>query len=110
MHHQIHRCDWDKGSQALFVRCVLEVFASEVCEVFVSHLQETNLLRPFRDHPAHVLTNGMLIHRSPNAFRTVSDGVMWCNVCDSCTLFYSVINRFLFLWRMGRGSTTYSFR
>jgi hypothetical protein len=65
--------------------CAGSFFVSEVREVLVSHLQEKNLLRPFRNHPRHVLTSGMLLHRSPDALRMASDGVLWSNVCDSCT-------------------------
>ena len=65
--------------------CAGSFFASEVRETSVSYLQAKNLLRPFYDHPAHVLTSGMLLHRSPLALRTASDGVMWGNVCDSCS-------------------------
>ena len=65
--------------------CAGRFFASELREVSVSHLQEIFLLRPSRTHPAHVLTDGMLLHRSPDALHTTSDGALAGNVCEACT-------------------------
>ena len=64
--------------------CAGSFFTSEVREVSVAHLQEKNVLRPFRKHPAHVLTSGMLLHRTPDALHTASNGVLSVIVCDSC--------------------------
>ena len=77
------------GSNALAISvctvCAGSFFASEVCEVLVSQLQEKKLLRLFQTHPTYVLTSGMLLHRSLNALHTVPDGVLSGNICDSCT-------------------------
>ena len=50
----------------------------------MAHLQEKKVLRPFQKHPAHVLTSGMLLHRTPDALHAASNGVLSVNVCDSC--------------------------
>ena len=77
------------GSNALAISvctvCAGSFFASEVCEVLVSQLQEKKLLRLFQTHPAYVLTSSMLLHRSLNALHTVPDGVLSSNICDSHT-------------------------
>ena len=64
--------------------CAGSFFSTEIREVRLSHLQEKNKLRPCRDHPAHVLTRGMLLHTSSAAFRITTEGDHWCNVCNSC--------------------------
>ena len=71
---------------ALSVCCVCagSFFSTDIREVLVSHLQEKNKLQPFRDHPAHVLTSGMLLHSSSTAFRTTASGDLCGNVCSSC--------------------------
>ena len=76
------------GNNALAM-CVCSVCAgrfhvSEVRDVLVSHLKDKNKLAPFATHPSHVLTDGMLLHRSPNTLHTTQDGESMANVCDSC--------------------------
>lgn len=54
--------------------------------VRLSHLEEKNLLSPTRPHDAHVLTNGMLLHRSPrtHAHQTDNAGFAVVDVCNPC--------------------------
>ena len=64
--------------------CAGRFFSSEVQQIQVTQLQEKKKLIPARNHPAHILTYGMLLHRSHDATRLASDGVLWVNTCDSC--------------------------
>jgi hypothetical protein len=64
--------------------CAGRFFAYEICEVKVSDLKKEKLL-PWKHHAAHVLTNGMLLHRSSSSLRTDKTGESFANICPSCT-------------------------
>jgi hypothetical protein len=57
------------------------MFCVQVKEMLVDDIPNRNLLAPFEHHQAHVLTSGMLLHRS--ALKQSTTGV-WGNVCENC--------------------------
>lgn len=72
-------------SSATCTVCAGQFFCKELTEVKLSDLRDKKKLSPSKPHPAHVLTEGMLLHRSVSTFRTSSDGTEYVNVCTSCT-------------------------
>lgn len=78
------------GNKALHeIVCVVCTgqFRQTDCEsVRISDLEEKQLLCPTHPHHAHVLTNGMLLHRSPQTelHQTDSAGFSIVDVCNTC--------------------------
>ncbi len=65
--------------------CAGRFFAFEISEVKLSELKKKYLL-PSKPHSAHVLTDGMLLHRRPTSFHIDNNGDSFANVCNSCML------------------------
>lgn len=76
------------GSQAMASSicavCAGSFFQSESDFVSLSLLRETGKLKPSTLHPAHVLTEGMLLHRNPCCFSHDNEGCLQACVCYSC--------------------------
>ena len=64
--------------------CAGSFFLQEIFEVKVSDLRLKNKLTPSNPHPAQELTDGMLLHRSPESLHTDGNGIAFANVCLSC--------------------------
>ena len=64
--------------------CAGSFFLQEIFEVKVSDLRLKNKLTPSIPHPAQELTDGMLLHRSPDSLHTDSNGIAFANACLSC--------------------------
>ena len=75
----------DATSFATCTVCVGQFFCNELTEVKLSDLRDKDKLTPTKPHPAHVLTEGMLLHRSLSTFRVSTDGTEYVNVCTTCT-------------------------
>ena len=71
-------------STACCAVCAGQYFCKEISEVKVSDLQAKNLLSPTTPHHAHILTDGMLLHRTPSSMHTSTSGVDYANVCVIC--------------------------
>ena len=71
-------------STACCTVCASQYFCKEISEVKVSNLRAKNLLSPTTLHHAHILTNGMLLHRSPSSMHTSTSSVDYANVCIIC--------------------------
>ena len=71
-------------SSACCAVCAGQFFSKEISRVEVDNLRSKNVLSPTTPHPAHILTDGMLLHRTPSAMHTSSTGVRYANVCVSC--------------------------
>ena len=64
--------------------CAGSFFRSETDIVSLSFLCEMGKLKPTIVHPAHILTEGMLLHRNPSCFSQDSRGQSQATVCRSC--------------------------
>jgi hypothetical protein len=64
--------------------CAGQFFCHELTDVKLTDLQSKDKLSPTKPHPAHILTEGMLLHRSPSAFRVSANGCEYVNMCTSC--------------------------
>jgi hypothetical protein len=65
--------------------CAGRFFSWEIHEVKVSDLNKENL-RPSKPHPAHILTDEMLLHCHSSSLRTDASGQSIANVCTSCNV------------------------
>ncbi len=72
-------------STAVCAVCAGRFFIRELREVPVDDLREKKKLSPSKPHPAHVLTEGMLLHRTESSIHTDEHGTSLANVCVSCT-------------------------
>jgi hypothetical protein len=59
-------------------------FKIETKEFKLSHLPN-HLLAPSKTHVVQILTEGMLLDTSPSSLRTDGDGIIFVNLCLSCT-------------------------
>ena len=64
--------------------CAGVFFRSEIDYASVTSLHETGLLVPTTEHPAHILTHGMLLHLDPSSFSCDSAGQSRVTICCSC--------------------------
>ena len=71
-------------STACCAMCAGQFFSNKITQVKVDDLRAKNVLSPTTPHCAHVLTNGMLLHRTPSSMYTTSDGLQHANICISC--------------------------
>ena len=74
----------DAMSIACCAVCAGQFFSKEITQVKVDDLRSKNILSPTTPHRAHILTDGMLLHRTPSSMYTSSAGVHCANVCVSC--------------------------
>lgn len=74
----------DATSTASCAVCAGQFFSRELTDVKLADLRSKDKLSPAKAHPAHILTDGMLLHRSPSAFHVSADGSKYVNVCTSC--------------------------
>ncbi len=65
--------------------CVGTFHSEETCAITVSDLRKKNKLSPMTPHPAHILTDGMLLHRNHGSIHTDAYGNFLANVCDPCS-------------------------
>ena len=61
--------------------CARTFFTSDIETMLLSDLPNKNRLAPAKPHPVQVLTNGMLLHRGPNSFTSLSDQAQEVNMC-----------------------------
>ena len=64
--------------------CAGSFFHSEMDFVSLASLHESGLLVPLTSHPAHILTDGMLLHRNPSCFSLDIAGHSRATVCWPC--------------------------
>ena len=64
--------------------CAGDFPKEKIQEERLSQLKTRNKLLPTRSHSAHVLTDGMLLHRSSTCTRTDINGVIFVNICTHC--------------------------
>lgn len=64
--------------------CAGQFFSKDISKVKVNDLQAKNILSPTTPHPAHILTDGMLLHHTASSMHTLSTGVAYANVCTTC--------------------------
>jgi len=64
--------------------CAGNFFTKDINQVEVSFLWQKKKLIPSSIHPAHVLTDGMLLDRSPLSLYRNEHGILFANVCDPC--------------------------
>src|SRR6266702_259316 len=57
----------DATATSICAVCAGQFFNKEICTVKVSNLQAKKKCSPMTSHPAHILTEGMLLHRSDPA-------------------------------------------
>jgi hypothetical protein len=65
--------------------CTCSFFDLEIDKVKVTDLQEKNILAPSKSHPAHKLTNGMLLHSTLSSMHFSHDGSLMANICILCS-------------------------
>jgi hypothetical protein len=65
--------------------CAGTYFDIEVDDIKISDLREKKKLVPSKSHPAHKLTEGMLLHATPSSLRVGQNGCMMANICNSCS-------------------------
>ena len=70
--------------------CAGSFFHSEMDFVSLASLHESGLLVPLTSHPAHILTDGMLLHRNLSCFSLDIAGHSQATVCWPCL---SLLNR-----------------
>ena len=56
----------------------------EIVDKTIFALQEAKTLVPLTSHPAHVLTHGMLLYRSPQLLFVNEDGTEMAHICQLC--------------------------
>ena len=71
-------------ASAICVVCAGTFFRTEVDSVLLEFLRNTNKLCPAFEHPAHVLTDGMLLHHNPDCYLTDTAGNSCATICLSC--------------------------
>ena len=64
--------------------CAGRFFHSETVSMPVSELQRGGKLCPASSHPAHILTDGMLLHQSDDAIYQTEDKRFCAHVCNTC--------------------------
>ena len=74
----------DATSSACCAVCAGQFFSKEITQVKVDDLRAKNVLSPTVPHRAHILTDGMLLHRTSSSMHTSCTGVHYANVCISC--------------------------
>jgi hypothetical protein len=65
--------------------CTGHAFACKFHDILVSKLQTKGKLVPAKAHPAHVLTEGMLLQRTPEAFCEDVHGQKLVHICGHCS-------------------------
>ncbi len=70
---------------SVYAVCAGTFHSEETCAITVSDLQKKNKLSPMNPHPAHILTDGMLLHRDHGSIHTDDHGNSLANVCDPCS-------------------------
>jgi hypothetical protein len=66
--------------------CAGRFFSKHLERIPVKDLVEKDLLEPSAPHDAHILTEGLLLYRSPRSLFTDNTGTLTANVCTSCIL------------------------
>ncbi|KAH9046023.1 hypothetical protein EDB84DRAFT_1632649 [Lactarius hengduanensis] len=64
--------------------CARRFSQKDICEIGLSDLQQNQNLIPSKSHPAHRLTNGVLLHENPLCFHENDTGISFADVCLSC--------------------------
>lgn len=64
--------------------CARRFFMHEIVTMSMTDLAITGRLTPHRSHPAHVLTDGMLLHASSDSFFSVEGKGRFARSCKSC--------------------------
>src|SRR6201996_2120565 len=80
----IHATGKEATSTASCAVCAGQFFCHDLSNVKLTDLRSKDKLSPAKPHPAHILTDGMLLHRSPSTFHVSADGSETLNVCTSC--------------------------
>ncbi|KAH8976856.1 hypothetical protein EDB86DRAFT_2768594, partial [Lactarius hatsudake] len=80
----IHATGHDATTMLTCAVCAGLFFTTEVQPVELSHLREKKKLSPTIHHPAHVLTDGMLLERNNNLLGRYENGTPFTNVCRTC--------------------------
>lgn len=65
--------------------CAGTFFNSDLEQVLLSYLRESEKLIPTTFHPSHILIEGMLLHHNPLCYSRDPLGQTRANVCTSCT-------------------------
>ena len=56
----------------------------EMSSMSMDDLRETKKIEPIEAHPAHILTDGMLLHNTPDSVFTTEGGQPFARTCGSC--------------------------
>ena len=74
----------DAMASSICTICAGSFFHSEMDFVSLASLHESGLLVPLTSHPAHILMDGMLLHRNPSCFSLDIAGHSRATVCWPC--------------------------
>ena len=74
----------DAMASSICTICAGSFFHSEMDFVSLASLHKSGLLVPLTSHPAHILTDGMLLHHNPSCFSLDIAGHSQATVCWPC--------------------------
>src|ERR1700761_1947963 len=80
----IHTTGKEATSTASCAVCASQFFCHDLSNVKLTDLRTKDKLSPAKPHPAHILTDGMLLHHSLSTFHVSADGSKSLNMCMSC--------------------------